>query len=514
MADEQLRIIKQINVGSGDPYDIAAKYDIDGKEISTTYAKLSSGKIPSSMLPSYVDDVKEGYYLSGKFYETNNTSGTVITGETGKIYVDLATNKTYRYANTTYIEISSQVAFGKGTAAPNGHTHSVTVSGTTGNNSGSAVAAVTGYGSFSGGSGSLTSNDTVTNGIKYVEAQGTFSAGTTPPASASFTGTETTSGANSGTAVTALTGVRVSSSSSAAPGGHTHNYDKTTGVSLTANTATANGRITYVQSISGTAPSLTGTQTFVTKISGGSGTLTSDTTSTNGIKYVETVALSAGTTPPKSASPTHTSTNSGNNSASVTIASVDSNGVLTLASTAAAHTHTHTYDKTTGVSLTAGTAPSLSTNTVKYLHHTHTAASIPSDGTGTVGIQNGSYSATTRYLSAAPSNEATASAANSGTNFNAATAVASDGTADVAPSEHTHSVTATGNVTLTAGTAPSMGTATIKYLHHTHTGASLGTASTRDVAPHTHTHSYGSSTTALTTGANSGTAVSVMTPVE
>lgn len=63
------------------------------------------GKIPSSQLPSYVDDVIEGYYYSDAFY-SDSTHKTVITPETGKIYVDLSSNSTYRYSGSTYVEIS------------------------------------------------------------------------------------------------------------------------------------------------------------------------------------------------------------------------------------------------------------------------------------------------------------------------------------------------------------------------------------------------------------------------
>lgn len=56
-----------------------------------------NGKVPSSQLPSYVDDVIEGYYkeADGKFYE-ESTYITEIPGEAGKIYVDLSTEKSYR----------------------------------------------------------------------------------------------------------------------------------------------------------------------------------------------------------------------------------------------------------------------------------------------------------------------------------------------------------------------------------------------------------------------------------
>lgn len=49
-------------------------------------------------------------------------------------------------------------------AAPSGHKHTVTVSGTTGSNSGTAVTAVTGYSSFSAGSGSLKSYNAASGG--------------------------------------------------------------------------------------------------------------------------------------------------------------------------------------------------------------------------------------------------------------------------------------------------------------------------------------------------------------
>lgn len=65
----------------------------------------STGKVPSSQLPSYVDDVIEGYYYNGNFY-TDSAHTQLITPETGKIYVDLDTNKTYRWSGTTYVEIS------------------------------------------------------------------------------------------------------------------------------------------------------------------------------------------------------------------------------------------------------------------------------------------------------------------------------------------------------------------------------------------------------------------------
>ena len=72
----------------------------------------ANGKVPSSQLPSYVDDVIEGYYYNSKFYE-EAAHTTEITGETGKIYVDLETEKTYRWSGSAYVEISSSLALGE-----------------------------------------------------------------------------------------------------------------------------------------------------------------------------------------------------------------------------------------------------------------------------------------------------------------------------------------------------------------------------------------------------------------
>lgn len=62
-----------------------------------------SGKVPSAQLPSYVDDVLE-YDVKASF---------PATGESGKIYIDKQTNKTYRWSGTAYVEVSSSLALGE-----------------------------------------------------------------------------------------------------------------------------------------------------------------------------------------------------------------------------------------------------------------------------------------------------------------------------------------------------------------------------------------------------------------
>lgn len=69
-------------------------------------ADLVGGKVPESQLPSYVDDVIEGYYFENKFYE--DVEHTIeITAEKGKIYVDLTTDpsRCYRWSGSTYIQV-------------------------------------------------------------------------------------------------------------------------------------------------------------------------------------------------------------------------------------------------------------------------------------------------------------------------------------------------------------------------------------------------------------------------
>lgn len=70
--------------------------------IDKLVAGVTNTKIPSSLLPSYVDDV----------LEYDNLSSFPEDGENGKIYVDLNTNKTYRWGGTAYTEISPSLALG------------------------------------------------------------------------------------------------------------------------------------------------------------------------------------------------------------------------------------------------------------------------------------------------------------------------------------------------------------------------------------------------------------------
>ena len=81
-----------------------AQVPLTQKGASSGVAELDAGgKVPSSQLPSYVDDVVE--YAS--------FAALPVTGETGKIYVTLDDNKTYRWSGSAYVEISASLALGE-----------------------------------------------------------------------------------------------------------------------------------------------------------------------------------------------------------------------------------------------------------------------------------------------------------------------------------------------------------------------------------------------------------------
>lgn len=75
---------------------------LDKARLPSIPANKLEGTIPTDNLPSFVDDVIEG-----------TLSTFPATGETGKIYVDTTTNKTYRWSGSKYVEISASLALGE-----------------------------------------------------------------------------------------------------------------------------------------------------------------------------------------------------------------------------------------------------------------------------------------------------------------------------------------------------------------------------------------------------------------
>lgn len=111
----------------------------------------ADGKVPTSQLPSYVDDVLE--------YE--NKAAFPATGEEGKIYVAKDTNLTFRWSGSSYVEISASLALGE--------TNSTAYAG----DKGKALAT-----RLTAAEGSISAN---TNGITSLETRATkLENGTTP----------------------------------------------------------------------------------------------------------------------------------------------------------------------------------------------------------------------------------------------------------------------------------------------------------------------------------------------
>lgn len=83
---------------------LAGKVDTSSVGYANGVAELdANGRVPSSQLPSYVDDVLE--YADLAHFPA--------TGETGKIYIAEDTNKTYRWSGSDYAEISESLALGE-----------------------------------------------------------------------------------------------------------------------------------------------------------------------------------------------------------------------------------------------------------------------------------------------------------------------------------------------------------------------------------------------------------------
>lgn len=133
--------------------------------VDSNFPKLSSGLIPSSYLPSYVDDV----------IEAANVSSFPATGESGKIYVALNTNLTYRWSGSTYVEISPSIALGE--------TSTTAYAGDKGKANATAIAALRAITISAGtgltGGGNLTDNRTISLKPATTSALGGIIAGTT-----------------------------------------------------------------------------------------------------------------------------------------------------------------------------------------------------------------------------------------------------------------------------------------------------------------------------------------------
>lgn len=228
--------------------ELALKEVAANKGVAGGYASLDgAGKVPSSQLPSFVDDVVEAASLA-------SFPGS---GETGKIYVALDTNKTYRWSGSTYVEISASP--GSTDAVTEGSTNlyftnarartAISATGSLLYNSSTGVfsyTAPTAISAFSNDSGYLTGNQVV-----------------------SLTGDATGSGATSITVTLSNSGVSAGT------------YGSST--SIPQISVDSKGRLTSVTNVSVSIPS--GSLTFTGDVtgSGSTGSSTALTLSSTGV---------------------------------------------------------------------------------------------------------------------------------------------------------------------------------------------------------------------------------------
>lgn len=125
---------------------------VANKNMASGYCGLdSTGKVASAQLPSYVDDV----------VEYAGTAQLPATGETGKIYVTLDANKTWRWSGSAYVEISPSP----------GSTDSVTEGSTNLYHTAARVRDVVLTGLSTATSAVITSTDTVLGAFGKLQAQ-------------------------------------------------------------------------------------------------------------------------------------------------------------------------------------------------------------------------------------------------------------------------------------------------------------------------------------------------------
>lgn len=109
------------NVSTGPVQNKVIKEALDTKANASLIGEPSgiaeldeNGKVPASQLPSYVDDVIEGYYKEsdGKFYE-EATYETEIEGEDGKIYISIDSNIQYRWTGSAFSALGGALVLGE-----------------------------------------------------------------------------------------------------------------------------------------------------------------------------------------------------------------------------------------------------------------------------------------------------------------------------------------------------------------------------------------------------------------
>lgn len=90
-----------------------AQIPLSQKGAANGVATLSeNGKVPASQLPTYVDDVLEGTLVSTTEFTPNEGQQGEVK-QSGVVYVDTTTNKSYRWSGSQYVMTGSDLALGE-----------------------------------------------------------------------------------------------------------------------------------------------------------------------------------------------------------------------------------------------------------------------------------------------------------------------------------------------------------------------------------------------------------------
>lgn len=378
----------------------------------------TDGKILSSALPSYVDEVIEGYYSGGKFYKEKEHT-TEIKGALNKVYVDITNNSgdVFRHSGTAFVKITS---------SPD-HTHSISLTANVGSSTNGTTSVATG-------------GHTHTITFDSFNPTGTTDTDSTNTASVS-TSAHTHSVSVNGSTLENTASVDVPTSD------HTHSVTAEGTIGVPTQNTTTGDQITRVASS-------THTHTFKGKAA--TINATGDTYKANvaaqGHEHAFTgteapVPASADKTTVASSTHTHTGSTSGSAKATSetdVITASASAGVLTIK---APHTHTISATSISG------------TTNVSALNHTHMFT--PAGTIATTTTKAVSASLGTHTHSYTPVGEVQAPATGTAANF-----------ADVASAIHKHLFTGSA---VDSGTPSATGTAAA--VSHTH-GVTIGATAT------------------------------------
>ncbi len=104
--------LTKVDVGLGNVTN-EAQIPLSQKGAANGVATLTeNGKVPASQLPTYVDDVLEGTLVSPTEFTLNEGQQGEVK-QSGVVYVDTITNKSYRWSGSQYVMTGSDLALGE-----------------------------------------------------------------------------------------------------------------------------------------------------------------------------------------------------------------------------------------------------------------------------------------------------------------------------------------------------------------------------------------------------------------